>query len=318
MSDAIVRVPEILPVKDDLVFKRLLTHADAQPVLRLVTSGLLKANVREVTIRNTELPKESPDDKNERFDVNCRTDTGDQVAIEMQAAAMDGDNKETGHRMIKARATFGVCDLYASQRGKGVEYGKMLGAYQTTFLGYSVFDRNDRYVHRFLFRDEDGETLADDVGIIFIELTKIGALLDKEAKKMTRLEAFVTFMVIADNPGKTDKLRELIKEWEEIGVAYELLTTMSKDENERALFRSRMMAQMDRDSQFSAVMNEGIKLGRAEGRTEGRVEGRTEGEMLGAQRAARIMFRHGIPIIDIASEYGRPTQEIEQWVKAQK
>ncbi|MDR1263146.1 MAG: hypothetical protein LBK46_06620 [Oscillospiraceae bacterium] len=77
---------------------------------------------------------------------------------------------------------------------------------------------------------------------------------------------------------------------------------MNKDEHEHALFRSRMMAQMDRDSQFSAVMNEGIKLGR------------TEGE----QRAARIMFRRGISIIDIASDYGRSTQEIEQWVKAQK
>ncbi|MDR1263147.1 MAG: hypothetical protein LBK46_06625 [Oscillospiraceae bacterium] len=116
-------------------------------------------------------------------------------------------------------------------------------------------------------------------------------------------------MVIADNPGKTDKLRELIKEWEEIGVAYELLTTMSKDENERALFRSRMMAQMDRDSQFSAVRDEGIRLGRT--------EGRAEGEMLAAQRAVRIMFELGIPLATIAFKYNKPTNEIERWVKVQ-
>lgn len=298
-------VPAILPVYDDLVFKRLLTHTDAHNVLRFVISALLNRTVTQVTIRSNETPKEDKDQKDEKFDVNCRTDTGDQVAMEMQADPMKGDSSLNDHSIIIGRAVFGMCDLYASQQGSGLTYGTLLRAYQTTFLGYTIFPNRKHYERRLLLRDEDGEKLNDDIGIIFIELSKINDVLQKKVKDMTRIEAWVSFMVTANNPKYKDKLRELIKEWEELSVAYELLTTMSRDENERALYRSRRMAQMDRNSQFAAVKAEGIGIGEQRGLEKGE------------QKAAKAMHKLGIPLVTIASELDRPEGIIQQWI-AQK
>jgi predicted transposase/invertase (TIGR01784 family) len=261
-------VPDILPPDDDLVFKRLLTHPDAQPVLRFVTSGLLNATVAHVTVRNVETPKDTIDAKQQRYDVNCLVDTGDQIAIEMQAAHMRGDNLSNGHRDIITRSMFGVGELYSSQHGKSSTYRGLLKAYQTTFFGYTIYEDDDDYVNRFYYRNDKNKLLADDCGIIFVELTKLDNVLKKLAKEMTRLEAFASFLVIADNPRYKDKLRELIKEWEELSVAYELLTTISKSDYERALYRSRLIAQMDQNSQFEAVKTEGKNEGKLESKKE--------------------------------------------------
>ncbi|MDR2505586.1 MAG: Rpn family recombination-promoting nuclease/putative transposase [Oscillospiraceae bacterium] len=289
-----VVVPDILPVYDDLVFKRLLTHSDAKDVLRFVISALINRTIMQVTIRSNETPKEDSKQKDERFDVNCRTDTGDQVAMEMQSEHMEGDSSKNYHRTVINRAVYGVCDLYASQQGSGVTYDGLLRAYQTTFLGYTIFPQRTHYERRILFKDEDGVKLSDDVGIIFIELTKINDVLKKPAKEMPRLEAWVSFMVTAGNPRHIDKLRELVKEWEELSVAYELLTTMSKNEHERALYRSRRIAQMDRNSQFEAARREGEQRGIQIGELKGRLE------------SARGMRDFGMSLTDIAEILSLP------------
>ncbi|GHU70531.1 hypothetical protein FACS1894184_16120 [Clostridia bacterium] len=62
---------------------------------------------------------------------------------------------------------------------------------------------------------------------------------------------------------------------------------------------------------------EGIGIGRTEGIGIGRTEGIGIGEQRGLEKAAKSMYRRGIPIIDIASDLGHPEGIIQQWV-AQK
>lgn len=45
-----------------------------------------------------------------------------------------------------------------------------------TLCGYTVFQERKGFVSRFSFREEDGYELADDVGIIFVELTKLSGI----------------------------------------------------------------------------------------------------------------------------------------------
>jgi hypothetical protein len=48
-------------------------------------------------------------------------------------------------------------------------------------------------------------------------------------------------------------INEILKRKEGICVAYEMLTSISADENERARFRSRRMWQMDREHEIASV-----------------------------------------------------------------
>jgi hypothetical protein len=49
-------------------------------------SAIINRPVTDVVVRNTELPVEDTREKAERLDVNCKTDDGSQVDLEMQAS----------------------------------------------------------------------------------------------------------------------------------------------------------------------------------------------------------------------------------------
>jgi hypothetical protein len=51
------------------VFRTLLSHPDAKPVLRDFIASILNISVTDVEVRNTELPISDIDEKRERFDV---------------------------------------------------------------------------------------------------------------------------------------------------------------------------------------------------------------------------------------------------------
>ncbi|GHV53969.1 hypothetical protein FACS1894216_13000 [Synergistales bacterium] len=73
MGDKEFIVPELLPPREDGVFKTLLTHPEAGPVLRDVISAALEIPIRAAKVRNAELPISDISEKQERFDVNCLT-----------------------------------------------------------------------------------------------------------------------------------------------------------------------------------------------------------------------------------------------------
>jgi hypothetical protein len=128
-------IPDILPPSDDGIFKSLLTHPDGEPVLRGVMSDVLDMRFVSVEVRNVEPPISDVNEKQQRYDVNCRAvaDSGKQIAVEMQTEPMKGDSAETEHRNIKSRAIRGVCDLYANQPGRGTAYGDFEQSFQITF-----------------------------------------------------------------------------------------------------------------------------------------------------------------------------------------
>ena len=64
-------VPELLPPYEDGVFKTLMTHPEAKPVLRDVVENFLRFPVIKVEVRSIELPISDINEKRERFDVSC-------------------------------------------------------------------------------------------------------------------------------------------------------------------------------------------------------------------------------------------------------
>jgi len=238
-------IPELLPPSEDGVFKTLLTHPDAAPVLRDVVESFLHFPVVKVEVRNVELPIADINEKRERFDVNCTVDDGSQLSVEMQSEAMSGDSIGTNHKVVKSRAVYNLCDLHSGQSGRSVRYDKLMRSFQMTLCGYTVFPERKEFVRRFSFRDEDGTELSDAVGIIFIELTKLGDVINKPVEAMTGEELWSVFFAYGADQQYTELLDKMIAARGEIKMARELLQTISRDENERARFRSRRMFRID-------------------------------------------------------------------------
>jgi len=128
---------DILPPSDDRIFKVLLTHPNAKQVLIDVISSVIEQKVVDVQIRNNELPAMDVDEKNERFDVNCTIDTGDQVDVEMHCS----EREEIGFKRTNFinKYIYYLTDLHSSQKSKSVKYKDMVRTYQVTFSLHTVF-----------------------------------------------------------------------------------------------------------------------------------------------------------------------------------
>jgi predicted transposase/invertase (TIGR01784 family) len=287
MTNKEIFVPEILPPSEDGVFKTLLTHPDAKPVLRDVIASILRIPVTDVHVRNTELPISDVNEKRERLDVNCRTENGDQIDVEMQAREMKGDSAATGHENLKRRAIHHLCDLHASQAGRGIgSYGDLASSYQVTFCNFTVFPKREDFIARFGLRDEYGFLLSDAVGIVFVELPKLGATA-KPVSELTSAEMWGIFFGHADDPKWKGLLNEMIEAKEEIRMANEILSGISKDERERAHYRSRKIFLMDMQHDMSTSRKEGIAT------------------------VAKKLLEMRMPIADIAEATGLSRAEIE-------
>ena len=296
---------DILPPSDDRVFKLILTKDDAKPVLMDLISAVIDRPVVDVVVRNNELPPEDTSEKAERLDVNCIIDDGSQADLEMQASPIEEDS-DGEHQNLKGKSVYYLCDLHSSQSSKGVRrYDHLARTYQVTFCSYTVFPHRTEYVNSFSLRhDKDNELLSDAVQIYYIELSKLRELLKKPVETMADLEKWALFFRYANDSRCRDKVNEIIQSKEALQMAGELLMSISQDERERAVFRSRRMYQTDLQSNLATAEDRGERRGREVGRQEGRQEGKLE--------IARMMLSDGEPIEKIIRYTGLTKQEIAQ------
>jgi len=176
--------------------------------------------------------------------------------VEMQSQAMKGDSQLIDHINIKNRAIYYLCNLHSGQPGRGVSYDKLLRSFQVTFCCYTVFPEYEDFINRFSFRNEKAAELSGAVGIIFIELQKLSGIIKKPVEDMTSEEQWSLFFAYGGDLKHIELINRLCEIRSEIKMAKELLSTISRDERERALFRSRRLLQMDIDHDRAITRNE--------------------------------------------------------------
>jgi predicted transposase/invertase (TIGR01784 family) len=305
---------EILPPCDDRVFKLILTAPEAKPALMNLVPAVIRRPVNDVFVRNNELPLGDTGEKAQRLDLNCVTDDGSQIDIEMQASRIE--EKEGDHKNLIGKSIYYLCDLHSSQTSKGKSYDELARSYQITFCGYTVFPSRTGFISPCSMRhDMDNELISDAIHMVFVELSKLNDLLKKPVEQMTDLEMWAVFLRYAELPDYRDIVNRIIESKEALSVASELLMSISQDERERAIFRSRRMYQSDLESNMLTAMREGRRKGREEGREEGRAEGlkegREEGEKAMANAIAKKALLNNIFIDDIMDITGLTRAEIE-------
>ena len=258
---------DILPPSDDHIFKTLLTHPNATRVLKSVVSAVIERPVSEAHVRNTVLPGTDVDEKEQRLDVNCSIDGGDQVDVEMQCSRVEEDTSDNHDGFIN-KSIYYLTDLHSSQKSMGVDYHKLVRTYQVTFCAYTIFKQWPDFVSRFSLRRPTGEQVSDQINMVVIEMNKLRARMKTPVEDISWLEAWAIFFSSADDPKKRDLINNLINTKEEIKMASELLMEISKDERERAIMRSRRMFQTDQFSNLQTAERRGEKRGKEEERRE--------------------------------------------------
>ena len=261
---------DILPPTDDCIFKSLLTRDEPESkiILMDIISNIIGCKVISVTILNNEIPTTDITQLQERLDVNCKIDNGDFINLEMQATKMPSSLPSTIQSLIN-RMTYYLCDLYSSQGIKGKSYDKLEKAYQITLTDFTVFKHRKEFTNHFQFRNENCEVLTADVNIIFLELSKLGDILKKPVSEMSPLEMWLVFFEYVDDKEKREIVNQIIDVKEEIGMAGEILQTISKDDHECAKFRSRRKFANDRESDLNASRDAGMKVGMKAGMKAG-------------------------------------------------
>ena len=266
---------DILPPFDDYIFKALLTHPDAKPALMDLISAVTGREILDVEIRNNELPVTDADEKNERLDVNCVVDGGDQIDVEMQGTRLE--ELAGGRKNFINKYIYYITDLHSSQKSKGVKYHDLARTYQVTFVMYTVFPEHESYISHGAIRRPDGEMISDQLNMVIIELSKLGDVLKKPVCEMTPLEMWSVFLGYASDPEKRTLINEIISERKAIDMSGAILTAISKDEHERAKIMSQRKFETDMISNLLTAEERGRIAGLQEGRQEGRQEGLQEG-----------------------------------------
>lgn len=222
--------------------------------------------------------------------MNCSINDGTQVDLEMQASRIQEDSNGE-HKNLKGKSIYYLCDLHSSQPSKGVRrYDKLAQTYQVTFCSYTVFPNRKEYVNSFSLRhDLDNEQLSDAIHVVYVELSKLDEIMEKSVNDMTDLEKWSVFFQYASVPTYRETVNKIIESKEVLQMAGNLLMSISQDERERAVFRSRRMYQSDRESDIATAEDRG----RREGKLEGKAAGKAEGELAKALAIAKNMIADG-------------------------
>ena len=191
--------------------------------------------------------------------------------------------------------------MHSTQPGKGVPYALMPNTYQITICGFSIFKKNQKLVDKYTMRNENGRELTDAITCVFVDLTFMGKLADKEVSKMSPIEMWSLFLGGADKIKYRDKINEIMKVKKEISMADALLRKLSMDENEWYHYRMRQKWKQDHENDIIVAT------------AEGRAEGRAEGIAIGEERGIAIGEERGIAVGTALTSIEVAVNAIKEW-----
>lgn len=295
---------DILPPSDDRVFKLILTSPEAKQGLMHLISSIIGRTVVDVVLLPNELAPGDTEEKAERFDINCKIDDGSQINLEMQASHMVED-LDGLYKNLKGKSIYYLTDLHSSQPAKGLRrYDRLSRSFQITFCSYTVFPNTPDYANSFSLRhDTSGELLSDAIGLTFVELSKLDEVVKKPVSDMTALDKWSVFFQYAPDLDHREIVNKVIASEEVLQVAGNLLMSISQNERERAIFRSRRKFQTDLQSDLATAEDNGERRGLEQGLKQGLKQRSIE--------IARNLLGINLPLEQITRATGLTVAEVE-------
>ena len=268
---------EVFDICLDGVFKAVFTRDTpvSKGALSKLISHLIGREITIITISVNELPIDNIRDRQIRFDIHCRAETGERINVEMSL-------NPAPFELI--RMEFHAGKLFIAQDIKGADknYDGLKQAYQITILGNGRFFQDEEFFHSLEYYDPIRKvSLNGRTRIITLELSKLKKIVDKPEDEMSFQEHWAVYFKYLTDKSKREKINKIIELNEGVAMASEALLTITEDD--KALFRklSEEKRQLDIQSWESweaAAELKGREEGRQEGMQKGLEKGREEGQ----------------------------------------
>ena len=263
----------------DFCFKELMKNPKVRKGFVAAILGKEPETVRRTTVIETELRKESEDDKLGILDVLVELEDGVKMNMEMQVPYFE---------YWANRVLFYVGKIYTGQIQKGDDYDKLQKCIHVSILDFIHFPQDNRCYRKITFCDvETGEQYTDLMELHVLELKKLPPK-DQNEDGVIRWMRFLG--------GKSRKEFEDMAEKDEyIKEAYEDLKKLSLDEQKRLEYEVRQRAIRDHNSQMKSAERRGEKRGIA------------IGEELGSQNTLKRLVKANV-------ESGKSLEEIAEFL----
>jgi len=227
---------------------------------------LIKREVSILVITANEPPIDTLWDRQIRFDINCKTENGELINVEM---CLNPNPYEP------VKLEFYASKLFIGQdiKGKDKDYDDLKESYQIAILAKKHFFADDAVFHSFEYYDPEHRiSLNGKSRIITIELSKLDSTIEKPVKDMSPAEQWAVFFQYLTDKAKREKINQIIECQEGIAMASETLAAFTKDEIEYYHQISKEKYELDMQS----IKNYERKQARQEGEKKGKLEEKKE------------------------------------------
>ncbi len=274
--------------------------------------NLIDAILPEKHISKVELHEQGqiPDSRKQRrsvFDVNCTTQSGESLIIEMQNA----EQRDFANRMVYYSGFPIRQQVRAGERKYKFNPVYVIGIMDFIMPGV---EPNDSVINRYSIRNDAHPhgMLFDDLHLITIELPKLG-------NDPGRLNALEKQLYVIRNAGRMSARPDEFSS-ENFDKLFGVINFASMSEEDKEMYESELRWILNRNSELDTALDkgrekgreEGIAIGREEGLAVGREEGLAKGIVQEKLDAARKMKAENVPIESIARWTGLTLEQISE------
>lgn len=288
----------------DRIFKKLFTDdsEESRQALQSFLETIIGKPISNIVLQPNEVPIENSQDKNSRFDLNCKIDGTEYANIEMQ-----GINKECAY---EKRAEYHCAHLLNHHVPKGKNWTDVPKVYQISVLNFVREKESEREVFYYKFRTEDGYTLHDRQNIFFIELPKVKkiveAIEDKslQIKDLTTTQKWCIFFLYAPKEEYEWLVKEIAREERGIMCVVEVLDKISQDEIMWKKEFDEFVIETDRRTTQAFYYNKG--------KTEGIEQGIEQGVEQEKLETAKRLLEMGLSFKQVSQGTGLSIETLEK------
>ena len=255
---------ELLPIKNDYVFKRIFAYKGNEDVLLNLLEAILERKIVKVTVKNPEMVSEKENGKKFVLDIKAELDNGTIVDIEMQT---------TDEKNIEERSTVYPTRLISEQLQAGEKYTKLNKAIFIGILDFNYYKRNSYHSIARLRFDEIKEEFYVDMGyskqdkitsryieMHYIELPKY---FKKNPSIKTKLDEWLWLF-----SGDEEKMEMVKRKNKKVKKAMDTLERISLDPKEREMYEAIQTEEFLQRISENNFREEGFTKGKRENKIE--------------------------------------------------
>lgn len=288
----------------DVGFKKIFGQEVTKDLLIDFLNDLLvgEKKISDIRFLDKELLPEYLGDRGVIYDIQCTTESGEHIIVEMQ-------NRQQVH--FRDRALYYLSRAISHQGERGAEWQFNLKAvYGVFFMNFHLDGTPNKFRTDVVLTDKDThEQFSDKLRLIFLELP---SFTKEEEECNTDFERWIYILKNMETLNRLPfKARKAVFEKLEKIVD---IAALSKEEREK--YDASIKVYRDNLATMAYATEKGLAEGRAKGLAEGLAEGEAkglaEGEAKGITNVARNMKEMGLDTASICKATGLTAEVVEQ------